>query len=124
MRPISEDFIWGVVLSLLVITVAILALQFSNNMNMVFNLIFVLMAIDLVAMSYYIMYLSRAKLSPDDRIKELEIKLKAIKLGKKEAEKDYYKRKINEQTFSNIVQDYNKEEILAKTELKSIQSKK
>lgn len=51
-----------------------------------------------------------------DKLKEAEIERDSIKKAKDEAERKYYKREIDEQTFKKIMQDY--EQQLIKTEEK------
>ncbi len=117
MKGITQDFVWGVLVSLLVASVAIILFKFSNFENIVYNLILILMATNLVTTSYYILYTSKMRLKPDEKLKESELRLKAIKSSIKEAEKAYYNRKISESTYKKIIESFQQEEIMLKSQI-------
>ncbi len=82
------------------------------------------MIIDLVAMIYYVIYISKVKLGNKDIKEELKVRLKLIEIGKKEAKKRYYNRKISEKIYNKIFQDYEQEDINLRSKLKNLKSKK
>jgi hypothetical protein len=123
MKGITEDFVWGILASLFIVAVSIIIFQFSNLSGLVNNLIIILMTLNLVTTTYYTIYISRHKLTAKEKIKEINLKLKALNIGKKEAKKAYLSRKIKEETYDKLIQDYNQEEIVLKSELKSLESR-
>jgi len=124
MNRISEDFIWGIMISVLILTIFIVVSLFSQFPNTTYNIIFLLMTINMVAVLYYIYYILRTKLTQGETKEELKLKLNLIDLGKKEAEKRYYNRKIGDKIYNKIMQDYEQEDIKLRSKLKSLESRK
>ncbi|MCK4730254.1 MAG: hypothetical protein KAT28_02950 [Candidatus Aenigmarchaeota archaeon] len=124
MKRVSEDFIWGIMISVLILTIFIIASLFSQFPNTSYNIIFLLMTIDMAAMLYYISYISRTKLTQGETKEELKVRLNLIELGKKEAEKRYYSRKIGDKIYNKIMQDYEQEDINLRSKLKSLKLRK
>lgn len=122
-KGITQDFVWGVLASLLVVAVSIIIFKSSNLENIVYNLILILMGTNLIITSYYVISISKMKLKSGERRKELVLRLKILRNGKEEAKKSYYNRKISEDTFNRIVQNFEQEEIMLKSELESLKSK-
>ena len=123
MKGITQDFVWGVLVSLLVVAVSIIIFRFSNLENIVYNLILILMGTNLIVTSYYIIYISKIRLNPHEKLKEAELKLKAVKHSKKEAEKAYYSRKISESTYNKLLESFQREEITLKSQIDLLKSR-
>ncbi len=85
---------WVTIISILIITSFIILFPFvilsmvSQIPSGVYNVIFWFMIVDLVAMIYYVIYISRVKLGGKDTKEELETRLKLIELGKKRGEEE------------------------------------
>ncbi len=124
MKGVTEDFIWGIMISVLILTIFIIVSLFSQFPNTIYNIIFLLMAIDMAAMLYYISYISRTKLTQGETKEELKVRLNLIELGKKEADKRYYNRKIGDKIYNKIMQDYEQEDIKLRSKIKSLKLKK
>ena len=124
MKRVSEDFIWGIMISVLILTIFIVVSLFSQFPNTTYNIIFLLMTINMAAVLYYIYYISRTKLTQGETKEELKVRLNLIELGKKEAENRYYNRKIGNKIYNKIMQDYEQEDIKLRSKLKSLESRK
>ncbi|RLJ00607.1 MAG: hypothetical protein DRP06_01810 [Candidatus Aenigmatarchaeota archaeon] len=124
MKWVNEDFIWGIMISVLVLTLFIIVSLFSQFPATIYNIIFLLMTIDMVTMLYYISYISRTKLTQGETKEELRVRLNLIELGKKEAEKRYYNRMIGDKIYNKIMQDYEQEDINLRSKLKNLKLRK
>jgi len=124
MKRISEDFIWGIMISVLILTIFIVVSLFSQFPNTTYNIIFLLMTINMAAVLYHTYYISRTKLTQGETKEELKVRLNLIELGKKEAENRYYNRKIGNKIYNKIMQDYEQEDIKLRSKLKSLESRK
>ena len=124
MNRISEDFIWGIMISVLILTIFIVVSLFSQFPNTTYNIIFLLMTINMAAVLYHTYYISRTKLTQGETKEELKVRLNLIELGKKEAENRYYNRKIGNKIYNKIMQDYEQEDIKLRSKLKSLESRK
>ncbi len=124
MKRISEDFIWGIMISVLILTIFIVVSLFSQFPNTTYNIIFLLMTINMAAVLYHTYYISRTKLTQGETKEELRVRLNLIELGKKEAENRYYNRKIGNKIYNKIMQDYEQEDIKLRSKLKNLESRK
>ncbi len=80
------------------------------------------LTVGLVASFYFVVY--RGMMLPKKRIHQLELKRKSMEESIKKAEKEYFSRVIDSQTFERMVAGYKQEMIRVDIELKELKVKK
>lgn len=133
MNKRREGFILGVIFAILFI-IAILTIlppllfyisipEENINLYSIIVTILITFSMQLGMVIYYVFSLSKSKIEPKEKIKELDIKLKSIEWSKKEIKKSYYNRQISEETLNKLMQKCEEEEIELKIEIKSLKER-
>lgn len=121
-----ENFLWGSLFSLFVVVGVIFSsflISFKLNMSLLNSAVYILMALNLslvVFEVWLIMYyqgVRSGKIDKEGMMKDLLIQLNAVKQAEKEIKQNYFKRKLDKDSYNDIVNKLRKDEVKLKNQI-------
>lgn len=128
-----ENFLWGSVFSLFAI-VAVIFLSVMISMKMGFSpsesSIYILMGLNFsllfleIGLIIYYQGIRSGKIDKEGRMKDLLIQLNAVKQAEKEIKQSYFKRKLDKNSYNDILNKLKKDEVKLKNEIDGYKTNK